>query len=41
MTSHAYCQPTHGALTEKTTSHRARDKEAVDVTGDGIKERIG
>ena len=40
MNNHADCQTTHDALTEKTKSHRARDKEIEDVTGDGMKERI-
>ncbi len=41
VTSHADCQTTHGASTENLKSHRARDKEVKDVTGDGMKERIG
>ncbi len=41
MTSHADRQTTHEALNEKIKSHRARDKETEDITGDGIQERIG
>ena len=31
----------HDASKENLNSHRARDKEIKDVTGDGMKERIG